>query len=324
VEVHCYSSVRRPDKATEIIKTRADVWHDVAALSDEQLAERIRADRIDVLVDLTMHMAFNRLPMFALKPAPVQVTWLAYPGGTGLSAMDYRLTDGWIDPPGDGDQLYSEQSIRLPDCWCCYHPLGEVPTAARRDDGPVTFGSLNNPCKLNEPTLLLWAKVLLRAGESRLLLLVKSDNQRDRISETLANAGIDPMRIEFTSPGRRGEYLRMYDRLDICLDPLPYNGITTTCDALWMGVPVITRVGRTAPGRAGLSLLSNLQLPELVTDDDDRFVALAEELAANFAKRSQLRISLRDRMRKSPLMDGRRFARNVESAYLGMWRKACV
>jgi protein O-GlcNAc transferase len=314
-EVHCYSSVQNPDKATDLIRASADVWHDVRQLNDDQLADEIRRDRIDILVDLTMHMAFNRLRTFAPKPAPVQVTWLAYPGGTGLGAMDYRLTDAWIDPPGESDAFYSERSVRLPNTWCCYHPVGDVPPAAQRSPGPVTFGCLNNPCKLNRPTLNLWAKVLSLVADSRLLLLSGSERQRRQIAGAFADSGIDSGRIESTTHRRRGEYLRIYDRIDICLDPLIYNGITTTCDALWMGVPVITRTGATAPGRAGLSILSNLDLPELIADDDAQFVNIAKELAGDFALRSQLRASLRDRMCQSPLMDAPRFARNVEAAY---------
>jgi protein O-GlcNAc transferase len=321
VEVHCYASVRRPDKATEILKSCAHVWHDVQALSDDQLAERIRGDRIDILVDLTMHMAFNRLPMFATKPAPVQVTWLAYPGGTGLSAIDYRLTDPWMDPAGT-DAFYAERSVRLPDCWCCYHPLGDVPPAAARRRGAVTFGSLNNPCKLNESTLRLWARVLQRVADSRLLLLVESERQKKSIGEMMARAGVDAERIEFTGHRRRGEYLRLYDAIDVCLDPRPYNGVTTTCDALWMGVPVISGIGATAAGRAGLSILSNLGIPRWAAEDDERFVQIAAELAADFDGRSELRNALRDRMRRSPLMDARRFARNVEAAYRRMWESS--
>jgi protein O-GlcNAc transferase len=316
-EVHCYSSVKNPDKATDLIQASADVWHDVRQLNDDQLADQIRRDRIDILVDLTMHMAFNRLGTFAQKPAPVQVTWLAYPGGTGLDAIDYRLTDAWIDPPGESDSFYSERSVRLPETWCCYHPVGDVPPAAPRDRGPVTFGCLNNPCKLNRPTLSLWAKVLSTVTDSRLLLLSESERQRRRIIDAFGNSGIGPGRIEFVTHRRRGEYLRIYDRIDICLDPLIYNGITTTCDAIWMGVPVITRVGSAAPGRAGLSILSNLNLPELIARDDPQFVGLATELAGDFARRSRLRASLRERMIRSPLMDAPRFARNVEAAYKG-------
>jgi predicted O-linked N-acetylglucosamine transferase (SPINDLY family) len=314
-EVHCYSSALNPDKATDLIRASADVWHDVRHLTDGQLAAQISRDHIDILVDLTMHMAFNRLLMFAQKPAPVQVTWLAYPGGTGLDAIDYRLTDAWIDPPGESDAFYSERSLRLPDSWCCYHPLGDVPPAAPRDSGPMTFGCLNNPCKLNRPTLAVWAKVLSSVADSRLMLLSESERQRRQIAEMFSGFGIDPGRIEFTARRRRGEYLRVYDRIDVCLDPLIYNGITTTCDAIWMGVPVVTLIGLTAPGRAGLSILSNLNLPELIAHDDTQFVNITTELAADFPRRSQLRVSLRNRMRQSPLMDAPRFARNVEAAY---------
>jgi protein O-GlcNAc transferase len=323
-EVHCYSSVHRPDKATDLIKSCADAWHEVRHLTDDQLAEKLQRDRIDILIDLTMHMAFNRLPAFARKPAPVQVTWLAYPGGTGLAAMDYRLTDAWIDPPDQTDKFYSERSVRLPGSWICYHPLGDVPPAAPRSDGParshlVTFGCLNNPCKLNRPTLALWAKVLLQIPTSRLLLLAASHEQRRQIADTFASFGLDPARIEFAAYNRRGEYLRQYDRIDIGLDPLIYNGITTTCDALWMGVPVITLPGSTAASRAGLSILSNLQMPELIAGSDGQFVSIASELAADLARRRDLRISLRQRMVRSPIMDAAKFARNVESAYIDMW-----
>jgi predicted O-linked N-acetylglucosamine transferase (SPINDLY family) len=314
-EVHCYSSVQQPDKATDLIRASADAWHDVRHLTNDQLAAEIRRDRIDILVDLTMHMASNRLPMFAQKPAPVQATWLAYPGGTGLAAMDFRLTDPWIDPPGASDAFYAERSIRLPDTWCCYHPVGDVTPAAPANSNSVTFGCLNNPCKLNRPTLNLWAGVLSSVPNSRLLLLSKSERQKRQITDLFAQRGIDPSRIEFTSHLRRGEYLRLYDRIDICLDPLIYNGITTTCDALWMGVPVITRIGPTAPGRAGLSILSNLNLPQLIAANDAEFIAIATELAADSSRRSLLRSTLRDQMLRSPMMDAPRFARNVEAAY---------
>jgi predicted O-linked N-acetylglucosamine transferase (SPINDLY family) len=328
VEVHCYSSVRRPDKATQLLRSCADVWHDVQQLSDEELAEKIREDRIDVLVDLTMHMAFNRLPTFARKPAPVQVTWLAYPGGTGVEAIDYRLTDSVIDPPDNPSasaaRFYSEMSVNLPNGWICYHPLGDIPPARRRDPGPVTFGCLNNPCKLNSPTLALWTELLAKVDDARLLLLCPSQWQRGHIASTFAAAGVDPMRIEFTAHRRRGDYLRLYDRIDICLDPLVYNGITTTCDALWMGVPVVTLAGPTAPGRAAASILSNLSLGELVAADKPAFLSLARDLAIDFPRRAMLRSSLRQRLERSPIMNAAIFARNVESAYRQMWRQQCV
>jgi protein O-GlcNAc transferase len=320
-EIHCYSSVRIPDKATEYLKSLADVWHDVADKSDEQLADKIRADQIDILVDLTMHMAFNRLLVFARKPAPVQVTWLAYPGGTGLDAIDYRLTDSVIDPAAV-DTFYSEKSVRLPDCWCCYDPLGDVPSAAIRSEGTITFGSLNHPCKLNKPTLELWAKVLRNVPGSNLLLLSESEHQRRVIWDQYSQHGIDASRIQFTPRLRRREYLRLYDRIDIALDPLVYNGITTTCDALWMGVPVMTHAGNTGPGRAGLSLLTAVGLPDLIADSDEQFVSTAVKLAGDPTARGDFRKSLRGRMTQSPLMDSKGFARNVELGFREMWKGA--
>ena len=175
-EIHCYSSVRRPDDITRRFKANANVWHDVAAEADDRLAERIRHDQIDILIDLTMHMRNNRLLVFARKPAPVQVTWLAYPGGTGLSAIDYRLTNAHLDPP-DTDGHYAETSIRLPGCWCGYDPLSDAAIESHPRDF-IRFASLNNPAKLNEPTLVLWSGVLQTVPGSRLHLLVDSEDQR--------------------------------------------------------------------------------------------------------------------------------------------------
>jgi predicted O-linked N-acetylglucosamine transferase (SPINDLY family) len=325
-EVHCYSSVILPDELTERHRKAADHWHDVRSLGHEELAKKIRADGIDILIDLTMHMANSRLPMFARKPAPVQVTWLAYPGGTGLEAMDYRLTDPLLDPPDIGDEFYVEKSIRLPDCWCCYDPLSEAPPAAPRPEGwsgPILFGSLNNPCKLSAPTLKLWAQVLDEVEDSRLLLLVNSTRQRQRVTSQLEQLGFDTRRLEYVGYLGRSDYLRLYDRIDIALDPLPYNGITTTCDALWMGVPVVSLAGRTAAGRAGLGMLTSLGLSNLAAHSPVEFLAAAVGLARDPHRLSDLRSTLRQRMQASPLMDGLQFARNVELAYRRMWQRWC-
>jgi protein O-GlcNAc transferase len=320
-EVHCYSDVLRPDAVTERLRGSADVWHDCRGRTDAELAEQIRGDRIDILIDLTMHMAHNRALAFARKPAPVQVAWLAYPGGTGLDAMDFRITDSWIDPIGQDDSCYREQSIRLPNCWCCYDPLSDVPAAPARGDGPIRFGSLNNPCKLNDTLLRLWARVMQAVPDSQLLLQVLTANHRQRILDLYQSLNIAPDRLEFVARCSRPEYLRLYDRIDICLDPLPYNGITTTCDAMWMGVPVVTLAGQTAAGRAGMSILMNVGLGELTARDAEQFLKVAATLAGDLPRLAGLRSSLRERMRKSPLMDGRRFARDMELTYHGMWRQ---
>ena len=323
-EIFCYSGVVQPDPYTARLRKRADVWRDIRCASDEALAAIIRRDRIDILVDLTMHMANNRALLFARKPAPVQVCWLAYPGGTGLETMDYRLTDSFMDPCAADTACHAEQSIRLPDCWVVYDPLIDLPPRPPEQAGPITFGSLNTPAKLNDPLLTLWAKVLLAVPGSRLLLLVLSLEQRQRIGRLLERLGIAPERLLCAGRMDRTRYLRCYDQIDIALDPLPYNGITTTCDALYMGVPVLTLAGPTAAGRAGTAMLSTIGLGELVAHTQDEFVRNAAQLAANLPRLIELRRGLRPRLAASPLMDAPRFARNIETAYRQMWRQWCA
>jgi protein O-GlcNAc transferase len=327
-EVHLYSSVRKPDAVTELHRRCADHWHDVLRLTDGQLAEQVRRDRIDILVDPVMHMADSRLLSFARKPAPVQITWLAYPGGTGLEAMDYRLTDRFLDPPESDCSHYVEKSIRLPDWWACYCETDSAapPAAARARDRntPICFGSLNNPCKINAPTIRLWAHVLDRVPQSRLLLLADAAGHQEHLRRQFDEAGIDGNRLDFVGHSPREDYLRIYDRIDIALDPLPYNGITTTLDALWMGVPVVTLAGRTAAGRAGLGILTLVGLADLATRSENEFVATAIALANDRARQRSLRSALRGMLKRSPLMDAPRFARNLEAVYRGVWRVWCI
>ena len=326
-EIHAYASVRHPDEITTRLQRSADQWRDVRALSDAALAAQIRADGIDILVDLTMHMGHNRLGVFARKPAPVQAAWLAYPGSTGLSAMDYRLTDAWMDPPGPSDAHYSEASLRLPHSWCCFHPLTDTPAAGplpALTRGHVTFGSLNNPCKHNPLVFALWARVLNRVADAHLLLRSPEGGHRKVILDFFSGRGIAPQRIEFVPHQPRPDYLQQYDRIDIALDPFPYNGITTTCDALWMGVPVLSYPGVMAPSRAGLSLLKNAGLAELLAATEGPFVELGVALAGDLPRLANLRATLRQRMAQSPLMDAPRFARDLEAVYRQMWRQWCA
>ncbi len=323
-EIHCYASVVTQDRETERHKAAPVIWHDVVRRTDAELAEQIRRDRIDVLVDLGMHMAHNRLVMFAQKPAPVQVTWLAYPGGTGLDAMDYRITDGYMDPPEKPATYYREESIRLADCWCCYDSLCDIPPAAKRDSGPVRFGSLNNPCKNNEPLVRLWGRVMETSPGSTILILASGEWHRNKLRGMFQRAGISPQRVEFVDRVSRLDFLRLHDSIDVCLDTLPYNGITTTCDALWMGVPVVTLPRKTASGRAGLSILTTLGLTELIAGSEDEFVRIAGELARDRSRLGELRSMLREKMRQSPLMDAASFARKMEAAYRDAWRRWCT
>jgi len=327
VQVFCYSSVAAPDKITDDCRAHADVWRDVLGRSDADVAQAIRHDRIDILVDLTMHMGNNRLLVFARKPAPVQVTYLAYCGTTGLAAIDYRLTDPYLDPPGQNGRIYVEESIHLPETYWCYRPPLEVPEVAALpalENKYVTFGCLNNFCKVTEPTLEAWSRLLAALPEARLLLHARAGSHRDEVRAFFGGRGVGPERVTFVDLAPLPRYFSTYESLDIALDPFPYGGGTTTCDALWMGVPVVSLAGQTAVGRAGLSILSNVGLAELVAHDSDTYVRLALELAQDVERLRELRAGLRDRLRASPLLNASSFARNVEAAYREMWRRWCA
>jgi protein O-GlcNAc transferase len=326
IETFFYSDVSNPTALTEEFRACVDRWTNIVGLSDTEVAELVRGDQIDILVDLTMHMRNNRLLAFARKPSPVQVTWAAYPGSTGLSAIDYRLTDPYLDPPGMFDEFYSEQSIRLPDTFWCYDPLIEGPPVSQSpvtDNRFITFGCLNNFCKINPGILRLWARVLRAVPSSRLLLLCPRGSHRHWVHQTFVEEEVSTDRVEMLHGRPRPEYLKLYDRVDISLDPLPYNGHTTSLDSFWMGVPLVTLVGQTVVGRAGLSQLTNLGLTELIAHDADQYVEIAAELSSNLSRLTALRAGMRQRMKQSPLMDGERFARNVEAAYRKMWSRWC-
>jgi predicted O-linked N-acetylglucosamine transferase (SPINDLY family) len=305
------------------VAERGGVWQDVLRLSDEELAGLIRRDGIDVLVDLTMHMAGSRLGVMARRPAPIQVTYLAYPGTTGVRAINYRLTDPHLDSP-ETSEWYTEASVALPETFWCYDPLSggvEAGSPPAMEAGYVTFGSLNNFCKVSPWYLRLVTEVMLALPGSRLVLLSPEGSHRERMLAWLP--GEVAGRVEFTPYLPRRQYLELHRRIDIVLDPVPVNGHTTSLDALWMGVPVITRVGPTAMGRAGLSQLSNLGLPELIAHTDADYVRIAVELAGDVSRLAELRRTLRERMRRSALMDGPRFTRGFESVLRKLWREWC-
>jgi predicted O-linked N-acetylglucosamine transferase (SPINDLY family) len=330
VEVFCYSNVGRKDDFTAKYQALADHWRDIRQISDDQAAQLIRRDKIDILVDLSLHLGDNRLLVFARKPAPLQVTFAGYPGGTGMRSIDYRLTDPWLDPPGQNDDDYAERSIRLPESFWCYDPdamqvtdapePGPPPAAS---NGYVTFGCLNNFSKVSDVALDLWARILNRVPGSHLLLMAPPGSARDRVLARLAQDGIAADQIRFVPFQPRRDYLQTFREIDIVLDTVPYNGHTTSLDALWMGAPVTTLVGRTVVGRAGVSQLNNLNLTDLIAATPEQFVEIAVELAGDLNRLANLRAGLRQRMRQSPLCDAKRFARNVEAAYRQMWRAWC-
>ena len=327
LEVTLLANQTRADTMTEQFRRCADRWYNIAGWSDDRVADQIGKDGIDILVDLALHTAGNRLLVFARKPAPVQVTFAGYPGSTGLHAIDYRLTDPYLDPPQLNDQWYAEASCHLPHSFWCFDPRTEEPLVAplpALQKGAVTFGCLNNFCKVNDGVLELWARVLRAVPETRLLLLAKEGSHRQRTCDFLTGQGVHAERLEFVSPKPRPEYLAVYHQIDIGLDTLPYNGHTTSLDSFWMGVPVVTLVGQTVVGRAGLSQLSNLGLAELAATTPEQFVRIAVELAADVPRLGALRSSLRNRMRESPLMDAVGFTRGIETGYRAMWRKWCA
>lgn len=327
-EVYAYANERRDDQVTAQLRELSDCWLNTRHFSDEELAQRIHDDGIDILVDLAMHTAHNRLPTFARRPAPVQVAYLAYPGSTGLETIAYRLTDATIEPPGCDESWSSEQPYHLPEVWCCYEPspcappVSELPALSL---GHITFGCLNNFTKVSDEALKLWARVLGEVPQSRLLLRCPPSQTRARVRALFEEHGIAPERLEFAGrwPSEE-EYWRAYNRIDIALDPFPYNGTTTTCEALWQGVPVLTWPGELPASRATLSLLRVIGRSAWAASSPDEFVRLARELALDPQRLAQHRATLRATMQASPLMDSPRFARDVEAAFRAMWQTWCA
>jgi protein O-GlcNAc transferase len=323
-EIYCYSDTDKPDEMTESLRKYADVWRDISSMEDIDVVKGIRMDKIDILVDLTMHMADCRRMIYARKPAPIQIAWLAYPGTTGMPTIDYRLTDPYLDPPGEHDADYTEKSIRMAHTFWCYDPRTDQPKVNHLpalSTGFITFGCMNNFAKVSDSALRLWGKVLAAVPDSRLILLVPPGNVRKRIPQLL---GVDPARVEFISFQSRDKYLKTYLRIDLGLDSIPYNGHTTSLDSLWMGVPVVTLVGKTVVGRAGWSQLNNLKLTEFAAFTEDDFIRIAVDWSSNLRKLSEVRAQLRKRMEQSPVMDGSLFVRGLESIYRQVWRDWCA
>ena len=327
-EISCYHTDRRKDDFTERLRGLAEHWVDAEYYSDEQLAERIRADRIDLLVDLAGHTAGNRVTALAMKPAPLQATYLGYPNTIGLAAVDYRLTDALADPPGDADRFSVERLVRLPGCYFCYRPepaSPEVATLPARRPGAVTFGCFNNFAKLSGPFLDAAAQLLRKLPESRLLIKARPlalPGVAESVRRRFTHAGVDLARLELRAWEDGVEnHLSIYSAVDIALDSFPYNGATTTCEALWMGVPVVSLAGDRHAGRAASSLLHAVGLGHLVAQDVERYIEICAELAADIGALAELRSGLRARMRRSPLMDEAGFVRSLEACYLDLWEK---
>ncbi len=327
-EIFCYADIPQPDDVTRRLRAAADVWRETHKLSPSELAELIRSDQIDVLIDLTLHLAENRLLVFARKPAPVQVSFLGHPGSTGLSNIEYRITDHYLDPPGLNDEFYPEKCLRLPDCYWCYERIGpspEVSALPALEKGYITFGCLNNFTKVSPLVIGYWASIIRSVPRSRLLVLVNEGDPVSRnTTDLFAENGFPIDRLDVVSRRAPVEYLKLYHRVDLGLDPYPYNGHSTTCDSLWMGVPVVSLAGRTAVSRGGLSILSNAGLPDWAKHTPEDYIAAAVEKSSDLASLAQLRGRLRQQFQCSPVMDGPRFARNLEALYRQVWREWCA
>src|SRR5215831_3321896 len=331
VEVFCYADVMQPDAVTAHLQGLSDHWLVTTGLSEDQLAERIRTDGIDILVDLAGHTAKNRLRVFARKPAPVQVTWLGYSNTTGLEAIDYRLVDAVTDPVGEADVWASETLVRLEGGFLCYGGLRDGPEPTPPPclkTGTVTFGSFNNPAKISTVTFDAWAKLLSWLPQARLIL--KGISFADAATRalflaSLGERGVAADRIELVTwlPGAT-EHLALYHRVDIALDPFPFNGTTTTCEALWMGVPVITLRGHRHAGRVGASLLTQIGLTDLIANSIEEYVDIAVALAGNSGRLDDLRRALRPRMAASTMCDEGAFACKMEAAFRSMWQHWCT
>jgi predicted O-linked N-acetylglucosamine transferase (SPINDLY family) len=329
-EVVCYYTGTQVDSMTATIRSHAAAWRDASGADDALLTDQIRRDGIDVLVDLSLHMDGNRLGVFARRAAPVQVTWLGYPGTSGLSTMDYRFSDPHLDAPGSHARVYTEQTIRLPHSFWPYRPPPGGPPVNRLpalERGSVTFASFNNPAKFNPTVYDAFARILSAVEGSRLLLLNNggADTAR-RVGELLRQRGVADGRVELLPRADLKTYLEYHDRADIILDPFPYPGHTTTLDALWMGVPVVTLAGgpaASAASRGGKSILTNVGLAELIAYNVDSYVATACDLARDLDRLANLRATLRERFEESPICDAAGFTRGVEQAYRTMWRGWC-
>lgn len=329
-EVYCYYNSKKADYITERFQKSADVWRDITTCSVDELVNMVREDRIDILIDLSGHTPSNCLVAFSHRMAPIQMTYIGYPNTTGLKAMDYRVTDKWADPVGITDQLHTEQLIRLNGGFLCYRPNDFAPETKEppfKRNGFVTFGSFNNFCKISDANVRIWSKILNSVPGSKLLLKYKNID-KNGVDEDFVKRfgvhGISPDRLLFHGHVDSVEqHLRMYGQVDIALDTFPYCGTTTTCEAMWMGVPVVTLAGDAHVSRVGVSLLTNVGMPQLIANTEEEYVALATVLASRQRDLISLRQQLRPLMDKSNLTNKNLLVRSLEQAFRAVWVHYC-
>ncbi|EEF31867.1 probable UDP-N-acetylglucosamine--peptide N-acetylglucosaminyltransferase SPINDLY [Ricinus communis] len=332
-KVVVYSAVVKADAKTirfrEKVLKQGGIWRDIYGIDEKKVASMVREDNVDILVELTGHTANNKLGMMACRPAPIQVTWIGYPNTTGLPTIDYRITDSLADPR-DTKQKHVEELVRLPDCFLCYTPSPEAgpvcPTPALAN-GFITFGSFNNLAKITPKVLQVWARILCAVPNSRLVVKCKPfccDSVRQRFLTMLEELGLESLRVDLLPLILLNhDHMQAYSLMDISLDTFPYAGTTTTCESLYMGVPCVTMAGAIHAHNVGVSLLSKVGLGHLVAQNEDNYVQLALQLASDIPALSNLRMSLRDLMSKSPVCDGSKFTLGLESSYRDMWHRYC-
>lgn len=326
-DVYCYYTSDKWDEVTIAVQQVTDHWVDVSKLTDEQLATKIHNDDVDILIDLTGHTSISRLAVFAQKPAPVQVTWMGYLNTTGLTTIDYRICDSRTDPPGISDALHTESLVRLTNSQWCYRPeITEdiiLPSPFEKN-GYITFGSFNHTLKISEKICSLWAEILLQLPNSRLLCVgITSARKMGELYSQLTLSGVDAERIKVVARTNLPDYFRLFGEVDIALDTFPYGGGTTTFDALWMGVPVVTSIGATPTSRSAASILGALGLEEWIAPTIDDYVCTAIARATHADNLAALRRSLRTRMQASPLTNESFFICELEGLYRKMWAKWC-
>ena len=325
--VTCYNAWKERDAVSERLQGLADAWIEVAALDDDALEARVRADAIDILVDLNGHTTGNRLPAFSRHLAPVQATYLGYGATTGMTTIAYRITDAVIDPPGAAERYYSERLAYLPDAMWCFAPPADMapPAPPRSADAVPTFGMFNNFAKASPAAIEAWAEILARAPQARLVLVgVPPGSTRDRVRAPFAARGVAADRLEFHGRVSYDAYCALHREVDIALDSFPYAGGATTCDALWLGVPVLTLAGEAVLARSGASLLSAAGLHDWIAHSSEDYVERALRLVAARDALAALRSGLRERTAASALCDAPRFMRGFENLLRDLWRAYCA
>ncbi|MGB7566892.1 MAG: tetratricopeptide repeat protein [Chitinivibrionales bacterium] len=323
----CYSNGTRFDTMTTRLKNQSDNWRDIHNLSDERAIAMIKEDGIDILVDLSGHTGQNRLSLFARKPAPVQVSYLGYPNTTGLSAIDYYVTDGLVDPPGQ-ELFFTERLVRLGKCFCCYCPDQDstlVSGLPAKEKGHLTFGSLHTLSRLNDEVIDLWCRVLNAMPGSRMLIARNTlkGSVVERLSARFEKNGVSRQRIDMRNMPPQTGYPAWFHEIDIALDTFPWSGHTTACEALWMGVPVVTLRGDRHAGRMVSSILANSGMEDWITHSREEYCDRAKKAASDIENLVSLRKNLRGRMLESDLCNGKEFAEDLEKTFRSMWKEWC-